>query len=163
MCAKFPNKEYILRVLFFVFKKAMVFLSKNDGEFRKIAEKLEDGFSFAITVKNSNFKVAMIKNGNTFEPLSLNKTPKLFLIFNNICSAFLVFGGFMPQHTAFSEHRIAIKGNISDAIVITAAINRLQSVIFPDVISKSLIKDFKGSTTKERALFAKFYTYGLIL
>ena len=163
MCSKFIKKELILSLLMFVFKRGMVFLSKNDTEFIKLIEDLPERFSFLMTVRNTNLRVSMKKSNGVLIYAKNQKEFDLILEFSNLCSAFLVFAGFMPQYQAFSEHRLSIKGNISDALCLTDAINRLQAVIFPDIISKKLIKEFEGSSLKEKSLFAKFYLYALLL
>lgn len=163
MCLKFIKKEIVLSLLIFVFKRGMVFLSKNDAEFMKIIEELPENFSFLITVRNTELSVSMKKSNGVLNCVKNQKEFDLILEFSNLCSAFLVFAGFMPQHQAFAEHRLSIKGNISDALCLTDAINRLQRVIFPDIISKKLIKEFEGSNLKEKMLFTKFYLYALFL
>ncbi len=163
MCSKIPQKKLILSLLMYVFKKGMIFLSKNDNRFAEIINELPEGFGFLIRVKHTKLKVAIIKSDHILKPLSLTENCNLTLTFNGLCSAFLVFCGIMPQHIAFAEHKISIKGNIGDALVVTQAINKLQSVIFPDIIVKKLIKEFDKSTLRDKYMFLKFYIYGLIL
>ncbi len=163
MCSKIMKKELILSLLMFVFKKGMAFLSKKDSEFIKIIDELPENFGFLITVKNTHLSVSMKKSKGVLIYAKNQKKFDLILEFSNLCSAFLVFAGFIPQYQAFAEHRLSIKGSISDALCLTDAINRLQTVIFPDIISKKLIKEFEGSGLKEKALFTKFYLYALLL
>ena len=162
MCAKIKQKRLIISLLFYIFEKAMLFLSSNDTVFARDLNNLPDGFSFSFSIKYSNLSVSFIKENDVLKKSGDRKDFRLKLVFNNLCSAFLVFSGILPQHTAFAEHRIAIYGSIADALVLTSVMNRLQSVIFPDFVSKRLIKEFKPSSDKEKALFLKFYLYGWI-
>ncbi len=162
MCSKIPKKELILLLLISIFKKGMIFLSENDKEFKRITEELPDGFSFKIAIKHTNIHTLFVKTKGVFRYDRNLQDANLTLEFNNLCSAFLVFAGIIPQHRAFAEHRLTIWGNIAEALIITNAINRLQSVIFPDFISKKLIKEFKKSTLIEKSLFVRFYISELV-
>ncbi len=161
MCHAIPNKNTILALLMFIFKKAMVFLSRNDRIFKRIISQLPDNYTFSVEVNFSDISVTLEKRNGVFFAAS-KKPADLKLVFINPCSAFLVFSGILAQHDAFAQQRISIKGSISDALILTKAINRLQYLIFPYPISKRLIKEPAPPTKRKRILSVKFYLYGLV-
>ncbi len=117
-------------------------------------------FTFSFFVKPYGPFVSFEKKDERLN-LYAKRTSQLEFIFKNPCSALLIFAGVLPQHIAFAEHRISIKGDISCAVNITRAVERLQAVIFPDFVSRRLLKEFSRSSTREKALFFEFYVYGL--
>ncbi len=157
ICEKIKYKESVLRVLFYVFRKAMVFLSCRDDKIRCVMGEIPDGFVFSIKVQYANIKLSMIKMSDGFIDAQDSKAD-LELIFVNPCSALLVFSGILSQHEAFAQHRIFIRGDISDALVLTSAIERLQEVIFPSFVVKRLKKDAFGKEFMDVLEMLRFYS-----
>jgi predicted lipid carrier protein YhbT len=147
MCGKvgFKVREGVLRLLLYIFVKGMIFLSRTDKDFKSSLEELPDGFTFCLNINYTNMKVCMSKSNGTLTVVNA-ETSDLELIFINPCSAFLVFSGIMPQHEAFAQRRIKIKGDLADALILMGAMKRLQLVLFPYFISKRLVR---GSLKKD--------------
>ncbi len=160
MCKLIKSKTLILKILLDVFEKALVFLFLDDAEFKEMLLKADVG-CFTIRVLKSDFLVNVTVEGdNLFVNRSKNKCD-LEMIFKDLCTAFKTFSGLISLEEAFAQKGIILRGSVAKALTITRAIKRLQTLVFPDIWIKRVLKNFKGTSIPEKLVFYKFYYYYL--
>ncbi len=160
MCKLIKSKVLVLKILLDVFEKALVFLFLDDAEFKKMLLKA-DVDCFTIRVLKTDFLVNVtIKRDGLFVDKSKSKC-ELEIIFKDLCTAFKTFSGLISLEEAFAQKGVILKGSIAKALTVTRAIKRLQTLVFPDIWIKRVLKNFKGTSMPEKLVFYKFYYYYL--
>ena len=134
-------KIIINKIFFFVLGKAIVFLSKYDKDIRKNLKNLNVdtikmnilGMDDFILLKKEKDRIKTIRKEN-------KKSSKIEIFFKNIDSAFLLMTGQLGPEQGFWEHRIFLRGNISDALIFTEILKRVEAILFPGFFHKNLFK-----------------------
>jgi hypothetical protein len=117
----------------------------------KVANLLDDNVNAAIAELPNNYvvKIVVLPNNNyvyckisegTIYRITDDKllTPDLIIEFKDKKSALQTFLGKMSVSQAFCEHRIKVYGNINHAVIITRAINIVETYLYPQFITKKL-------------------------
>ena len=158
MCKLIKSKEFVLKVLFDVFKKALIFLFYYDAEFKRTL--LRANIScFIIRVLKTDLIVSVVLNKSGLFVDDLKDKCDLEMIFKDLCTAFKTFSGLISLEEAFAQKGVILKGSIAKALTITRAIKRLQALVFPDFWIKRVLRNFKGTSMPEKLIFYKFYYY----
>lgn len=161
MCKLVKRKETILKILLLIFRKSLIYLYKNDNEFKAILSNVNCG-CFSISVLKSDLRINVVLGKKDVYVDSGNRKCDLEIVFKNLCFAFKVFSGLISLEEVFAYKGIILKGSISDALTITRAIKRLQALIFPDLWIGRTFKEFAGTKLEEKLTFLKFYFYFLM-
>ncbi len=158
MCRFVKNKELVLKLLLSVFKRAVVFLYHNDGEFKSLF--LKSGVKcFSIGVRKTGLAVNIVLDKKGVLVESSDRDCELEMVFKEPCTAFKTFSGLISLEEAFAQRGIILKGSIAKALAITRAIKRLQALVFPDFWIKRVFKEFKKTGVKEKLVFYRFYIH----
>lgn len=158
MCRFVKSKEFVLRLLLNIFKRAVVFLYYNDVEFKRaLLEANVRCFSMGILKTELSVKVVLDGGGVTVD--STNGSCEIEMVFKELCTAFKTFAGLISIEEAFAQKGIILKGSIAKALALTGAIKRLQALVFPDFWIRRAFKDFKKTGVKGKLTFYRFYLY----
>ncbi len=134
-------KITINKTFLFVLGKAAVFLSKHDFKIRKKIEKLNIDF-IKLSILGMKESLIFKRRGNSLKKTKVlnDNSLKIEIIFKNIDSAFLLLTGQLGPEQGFWEHRIFLKGNISNALIFTEVLKRVEEILFPGFFHKKLFK-----------------------
>lgn len=138
---KTPVNKIVLTVL----GRSLEVLSKYDEEIKQEISFMPTGFTFGMKILPHHGSMLMTKTSTgSLKYLNEkegdeNKCNLLFCL-RNPTSAFLMFTAQMATHTAYAQHRMSAKGDLSYAMIITRCLNRLQAYLFPHFIAKKILK-----------------------
>ncbi len=120
---------------------AFEIVSKHSAELVAEIADCEDGYIFSIGVLPDGPAISLKKEGNRIRYLGKGyKDTKLKILFKNLDAAVLVFIGRMGTHTATAQHRTILHGNIGEAMIVSRAMNIVETYIYPGFILKNTMK-----------------------
>ncbi len=151
-------KITINKTFLFVLGKAAVFLSEHDFKIKEKIEKLDIDF-IKLSIPEMKESLIFKKRGNSLKKAKgLNdNSSKIEIIFKNIDSAFLLLTGQLGPEQGFWEHRIFLKGNISNALIFTEILKRVEAILFPGFFHRKLFKTKPKLGLKDYLLRMELY------
>ena len=139
----------VLRVLY----RALKVLARKDSRIRHEFASFADGFIIKITLSENGDSVFMKKEEGRLVFLKHCESEDLELKFKSVDSAFLVFTGIMGISRAYAEHRIIIKGDISDTMTLVRIIDIAEAYLFPHIMTKRILRSVPS---KERSTLSVY-------
>ena len=92
-----------------------------------------------------------------------DKDADLIVLFKNLETAYQIITTQNNVHTAFSQNRIMVYGDIAQSMVLIRVLNIVQAYLFPSFLSKNVLKRVPNFSLKEHLGRARVYTVGLAL
>ena len=154
-------KLFIVKILFFFFKRSLIFLSKKDVNIKDEIDKLPENYKIILKIHNSNSPIISIKKYKDY--LIENKDnieADLIVEFKTLNSAFLIFTARKGLEKAFAEKRIVLKGLVGYGIIFTRISIIVQRYLFPAFICKNIMK---AVLPVDNLLKIKLYLYGILI
>ncbi len=136
--------KVVLRVLY----RALKVLVVKESRIRREFSSFKEGFTIRITLSEGGPSVFMMKkNGNLVFSMK-GEDSDLDLKFKSVDSAFLVFTGMMGISRAYAEHRIVVKGDITDTMTLVRIIDIAEAYLFPHIMTRRILRSVPN---KERS------------
>ena len=154
-------KEITVKTVIVILGKALQEASKVDPDIKEELKAFPDGFTIAMRVLPIGPKMGLKKEGDRLYYLGSNVDPdqaQLVVNFKNLQAAFLVFTAQMGTVEGFVQHRLNVKGDLSNAMIFTRCVNIVQRYLFPAVINKMILKKLPPMPLKKHLL--RFVIYG---
>ncbi|KAA0258400.1 hypothetical protein FHQ18_04370 [Deferribacter autotrophicus] len=153
-------KKFLLKILFFFFKRSLIFLSKHDKNIKDELSNLPENYRIILKIHNmTSPMISLMKVNDKFVENIDTSSADLIVEFKNINSAFLIFTAQKGLEKAFAEKRIILKGLITYGIIFTRISIIVQRYLFPAFICKNIMKHIMPINNM---LKIKLYIYGII-
>ena len=122
-----------------------------------------EGFTIVMKVMPGGPCMVMTKIGERMKYMGgKEREADLLVMFKNLESALLVLTAQMGTPQAFAECRVSVKGNLTDAMIMTRCLNVTQAYLMPKFMGKKIMKRVPGipfgQLIKNRAII---YTVGV--
>ncbi len=143
---KYSSNRMKYRVVKFVLSllgKALQEVSKIDEEVQMELRALPDGFVGAMLVLPDGPSVAFRKDNGRLYYLGTDypaENADLIVMFKNLESAFMVMTAQLSTHKAYAQHRISVRGDLVQAMIVTRCLNIVQAYLFPGPLSGLVLK-----------------------
>ncbi len=143
---KYGTNRVKCRVVKFVMGllgKALQEVSKIDEEVKEEIKALPEGFVGAMFVLPDGPSMAFKKEGDRLRYLGTDypvDEADLVIMFKNLESAYMVMTAQLSTHKAYAQHRISVKGDLVNAMIITRCLNIVQAYLFPGPLGKLVLK-----------------------
>ena len=139
----------VLRVLY----RALKVLTRKESRIRREFASFKDGFTIKLTLSEAGPSVYLRKENGRLLFLKDAEGEDLELKFKSVDSAFLVFTGMMGISRAYAEHRIVVKGDISDTMTLVRMIDIAEAYLFPRIMTKRILRTVPA---KERSTISVY-------
>lgn len=157
-------KTLVVRASFFLVGRALEAAAILDKDVKAEVAQWKDPITFLFQVlPNGPFMVLKKEDGVLRYAGSDPVEADMTLYFKNIESAFLIFSGQMGAPHGSAEHRVALKGDASQAMSFIRCLENVQAHLFPAVIAKRVLKDTPRLTLRRAAVRAGIYGLGIPL
>ncbi len=155
------SKRLYVTTMMQVVGRALQAISEQDEEIQKITSAFPDGFVFSMQVLPSGPGFALRKTlDNHLEFLDEipSEKPDLTIYIKHLEHAFRILSFQESTAQAFANDRMLVDGDISRAIRMTRALNRLEAYILPKLVAELAIKEYPPIPLPEKVLRgAKIY------
>lgn len=134
-----------------------------DDEIKKEIAFWPDGFTIMMKVKPFGPCMVMIKKNGLLKYAGGAARPDADLIisFKNLESGFMVLTGMMGTPQAYCEHRTSVKGNLAEAMRLIRCLENVLAYLFPEILSKRLLKRVPNLTPKRLLNRGIIYAIGI--
>ncbi|MBF0203510.1 MAG: SCP2 sterol-binding domain-containing protein [Desulfamplus sp.] len=157
-------KVMVIKIVFIVLGRAFQSASQHDEEIKKEIDALQNGFTLVMKVLPDGPYMGLEKRDGMLQfQGSQMKHADLEIYFRNVESAFMVMTPQIGSPQAFAERRMSIKGDLGLATVFTRALVILLTTLYPEFITKRLVKRVPPLTLKRAGLRIWLYTLGILL
>lgn len=155
-------KKTFVKIMFFVFGRAIQTASRIDGIIRKEVAGWPEGFSVLYRVLPNGPQIALAKNRKgrlEYRGSNLSEEEAdLIISLKNLESAFMVIAMQVGTYQAFAENRVSVKGNVPVAMSLTRCLDVVITYLAPQRTAETLIKRLPP-IPKGRKIFNRFLIY----
>ncbi len=136
-----PWKIAVVKTMFFALGRATPAILRMDKEAGKELAGWDEGFKVMLEVLPKGPFLSFEKKDGALVFLGLVETEAdLIVSFKNLESAFLMLTTQISTPEAYAQHRISVKGEIKTGMSFTRCLNIVQFLLFPEIISKRVLK-----------------------
>jgi len=148
-----------VNIMMGVMGRGLVSLTRHDPTVQPELEGFPGGFRFEMIVLPDGPSVRLRLNAErSFEPDTAPGKPDLSIQFKHIRHAYLVLSFQEGTVRAFANNRMVVDGDIAWAMRMVRILNRLQSIILPEVVARQAVKRYDPIPVADKArLAAKIY------
>jgi len=152
-------KETFVKIMFFVFGRAIQTASRFDDTIRKEVTGWPEGFSILYRVLPCGPRMAIVKNRQGRLEYRGNKLGEeeadLIISLKNLESAFMVIAMQVGTYHAFAENRVSVKGDVPVAMSLTRCLDVVITYLAPRRTAETLIKRLPP-IPKSKKVFYRF-------
>lgn len=141
-------RRLYVELMFQVMGRALQAASELDAIVQEEAIVLPEGFLFEMMVMPNGPRLIVEHIGKGrlhYHGESAPRPVDLSIQFKHIAHAFLVLSFQEKTSVAFAHDRMLVDGDVSYAIRMTRAINRLETFILPKLVAKRAVKEYPTS------------------
>ena len=91
-----------------------------------------------------------------------DKAADLIVVFKNLDTAFRIITTLSNVHTAFTQNRIMVYGDVAQSMVLIRILNIVQAYLFPPFLSKNVLKRVPKFNANQHIGRLRVYTTGLL-
>jgi hypothetical protein len=135
-----PWKTMVVNTALYVLGKAFCCVSRLDPRIMEETAPLKEGFSFCFAVLPGGPCLCLEKKQTGFVQKNPRDNADLVIFFKNIESAFLLLTAQNDLAKGFAHHRLLVKGDIADSMILTRCLNLVLSLLYPDIIAEKVLK-----------------------
>ena len=157
-------KNSIVKAGFFALARGCESTSHFDEGLKEELQAWPESYTIMLKVAPSGQELWLQKKGSGLKWIAKqDKEADLIVLFKNLETAYQIITTQSNVHTAFSQNRIMVYGDIAQSMVLIRVLNIVQAYLFPPFLSKNVLKRVPKFSIKEHIGRARVYTIGLAL
>jgi len=119
-------------------------------------ERLAEGFSFVMRVRDTNLGFAMQKISGALRLVALPdlREPRLSFDYKHVTHAFLVLGFVEGTARSFANDRMSVDGEIAASMKIVRCLNRMEAIVLPRIVARRALKEYPPIAVSEKLTLA---------
>ncbi len=140
---KFKRKKFkilVLKIIFFVLGRALKGVSNFDKNVQNNILKFPRPFIIKLSLESEDINLYLKKEDNRLKPVKQSDYSDFTIYFKDIETAFKLMTTQKRLDYGFSENRMNIKGDLTNALIFTEILEYVQTYLYPVFIVKSAIK-----------------------
>ncbi len=163
-----PKKSYFKKMAvsigFYALGRGTESVSRFNKEVKKELAVWPNGFTIMLKIAPNGSEIWLQKSGDKINMVNKqSKEADLIVYFKNLDTMYRIILTLNNVHTAFSQNRIMVSGDLSNAMVLIRILNKVQSYLFPSFLSKNVLKRVPKFTIGEYIGRIRLYTLGLAI
>jgi len=156
-------KNFVVSAGFYALGKGSQSASRFNVELKKELEAWPEGYIIMLRVEPNGNELWLQKKGIILKKVTKqSKKADLIILFKNLDTAFKVITTLSNVHTAFSQNRIMVYGNVAQSMVLIRILNIVQAYLFPPFLSKNVLKRVPKFSLTQHLGRIRIYTTGLL-
>lgn len=158
-------KYHTVKVGFMALGRALQSASHFEDEVIKEISAWKEGFSFSMDVLPFGPSLVMEKQNRKLQFVGTKRKPDADLIveIKDLQTAFKMITTQAGAHHVYAQNRIAVTGNIADSMRLIRLIYIIEGYLFPNFLSKNILKKTPRMTFKKHLNRLHIYTKGMLL
>jgi len=162
--SKSSFKKSVVNIGFILLGRGLESCSHFDAETKEELARLHEGFSFSLSVLPAGPSIALTVYNNKlkFAGLNSNQPTDLIITIKNLKTAFNMIITKAGTHKVYAEHKVGVKGRITNSLVVTRLMYRTQSLLFPKFLHKNILKKSPEFSFKRLVDMMHIYTLGIL-
>ncbi|MFP4474411.1 MAG: hypothetical protein ACLFOY_02560 [Desulfatibacillaceae bacterium] len=146
-------KKAVIRTSFFALGRAFEAAAYLDADVKDEIRDWKEPTTILFQVLPHGPSMVLEKVGGRVRYGGQEPVPAdLTIFFKNVESAFLVMSGQMGTPQGYAEHRMALKGDTSQAMPLIRCLNQVQAYLFPRVMAKRVMKRVPRMNIRKTAI-----------
>ncbi len=155
-------KRFIVRTGFFILGRGLQAASRFDSYVKKEISRWDEGFTVMMKVRPEGPSLAWEKlNGRIRYMVSRSVEADLVILIKNLDTALLMVTAQIGTFHAYAQNRIALEGNIVDAMILTRCLNAVEAYLFPKFVSRKILKRLPKMTPRRFCVRFLIYFPGI--
>lgn len=140
-----PGKDWfktiVNQIVLFVLGRGFQAASKVDKDVQKEIAAWPEGFTVMMRVLPEGPSMVVRKQNDRIKYIGTkHNDPDLVVNFKNDDSAFMVFTAQVGTAKGYAEHRMSVKGDLTNAMILIRCLNMIEGYLFPKIINKMILK-----------------------
>jgi hypothetical protein len=166
MPQKSTFKQAVVNIVFFVLGRGLQSAAKHDAAIQKEVAAWPENTVVLFTVLPEGPRMALTRSPEgrlTYAGAHvLDKDATIVVAFKNIQCAFMMLTAQVGTAQAYSEHRLAVRGDLVLALSIIRCLNVIERYLFPTFIAKNILRRLPQiSFLKRNGLRTWIYLLGI--
>ena len=157
-------KKKIVQIGFTLLGQGLESCSYFDSQLKDELKALNNNFSFELKVSPKGPSMFLILKNKRLSYCNIknDSEPDLEIIIKNLSTAFKMITTQMGTHIVYAQHKIALKGRITESMIVTRMMYRVQELLFPRFLHKNILKKSPAFSLKRLGMQLHIYTLGII-
>ena len=156
-------KKLIVSAGFYALARGTESASKFNSQIKQELEAWPEGYVVMLKVAPEGKELWLQKKGSSLKWISpKNEDADLIVIFKNLDIAFRIITTLSNVHTAFTQNRIMVYGDVAQSMVLIRILNVVQAYLFPPFLSKNVLKRVPKFSLSQHLGRLRLYTTGLL-
>ena len=155
-------KNAVVKAGFFALARGSESASKFNAEARQELKAWPEGYTLMLKVAPKGHEIWLQKQGNHLKWIKpKSEDADLIVLFKNLDTAYRIISTQSNVHTAFTQNRIMVYGDVAASMVLIRVLNIVQAYLFPSFLSKNVLKRVPRFSIGEHLGRLRMYSLGL--
>ena len=156
-------KRFVVAAGFYALGRGAESASRFNKGLQEEAKVWDEGYTIMLKVAPNGRELWLRKYGDRLKWIKHQDTDAdLIVIFKNLDTAFRIITTLSNVHTAFTQNRIMVYGDVAQSMVLIRILNIVQAYLFPPFLSKNVLKRVPKFSFGQHLGRVRVYTTGLL-
>lgn len=155
-------KALVVETGFLALKRAMQSASHFEETVQSELEQWPEGYTFSMAVVPNGPSLSMTKCQGKLQSKSADDDVDLLIELKNLETAFQMISTQAGIPQVYASHGIAVVGDTAMAMSLIRIINVVEAYLFPEILSKNILKKVPKMTLKRHLNRARMLTFGML-
>lgn len=156
-------KRFVVSAGFYALGRGVESASRFNKNLKSEIDAWDEDYTIMLKVAPSGAELWLQKKGKYIKWIKKqDKEADLIVLFKNLDTAFKIITTLSNVHTAFSQNRIMVYGDVAQSMVLIRVLNIVQAYLFPPFLSKNVLKRVPKFNLSQHLGRARLYTSGLL-
>ncbi|NOX48753.1 MAG: hypothetical protein GXO89_17425 [Chlorobi bacterium] len=157
-------KRFVVSTGFYALGRGAESVSRFNKDLKTELEAWPESYTIMLKVAPNGRELWLRKHGDRLKGIGKQSTDAdLIVLFKNLDTAFRVISTLSNVHTAFTQNRIMVFGDVAQSMVLIRILNIVQAYLFPPFLSKNVLKRVPRFSFSQHLGRLRVYTSGLLL
>ena len=155
-------KNAVVKAGFYALARGSESASKFNAELQRELEAWPEHYTIMLKVAPNGHEIWLQKQGDHLKWIKpKSEDADLIVLFKNLDTAYRIITTQSNVHTAFTQNRIMVYGDVGASMVLIRVLNIVQAYLFPPLLSKNVLKRVPKFSLGEHIGRLRLYSLGL--
>jgi hypothetical protein len=156
-------KRFVVTAGFYALGRGAESVSRFNKELKSELKAWPEFYTVMMKVAPNGRELWLQKNGERLKWISKQTSDAdLIVLFKNLDTAFRIISTLSNVHTAFTQNRIMVYGDVAQSMVLIRILNIVQAYLFPPILSKNVLKRVPEFNFSQHVGRLRVYISGLL-
>ena len=156
-------KHFVVTAGFYALGRGAESVSRFNKDLKAELKAWPESYTVMMKVAPNGRELWLQKKGDRLKWISKQESDAdLIVLFKNLDTAFRIISTLSNVHSAFTQNRIMVYGDIAQSMVLIRILNIVQAYLFPPILSKNVLKRIPEFNFSQHVGWLRVYTSGLL-